>query len=190
MKKIILLFLVGTLQCFSQTISYENFKSLIPYLQIEDWDSAFKESEILLNNVEKDSSEFKAITIYINIYSAAGMVANGKMTYEELEKKIMLFQGQNIIMLAHPIRKEKDSSLNFTKLISSKEAFTIAANKKGINILCFEKIYFKEDINIQELNDPFIRCGGILDKIEMNPNKSDIWILRLTVKDAFVRKTN
>jgi len=190
MKKIIFLFLLGTLNSLSQTITHENFKSLIPYLQNENWSSAFKESEILLNNTEKDTSEFKAITIYINILSAAGMVTEGKMTYEELENKIMKFQGQKIIMSAHPIKKEKDSSLNFTQLISSKEAFTIASNKKGINILCFEKAYFKDEINIPEFQDSLVRCGGILEKIEMNPNKSNIWVLRLIVSNAFARKAN
>lgn len=190
MKKIIFIFLLGTLHSLSQTITYENFKSLIPYLQNENWSSAFKESEILLNKAEKDTSEYEAITIYINILSAAGMVTDGKMTYEELEKKVMKFQGQKIIMSAHPIKKENGSGLNFTKLISSNEAFTIASNKKGINILCFEIIYFKEDINISDLQNSTIRCGGILDKIEMNPNKSDIWILRLIVKDAFARKAD
>jgi hypothetical protein len=32
-----------------------------------------------------------------------------------------------------------------------------------------------------------VRCGGILQGIEFNPNESTIWIMRLTVTDAFVR---
>ena len=32
-----------------------------------------------------------------------------------------------------------------------------------------------------------VRCGGILKGIEFNPNESKIWIMRLTVTDAFVR---
>ncbi len=34
-----------------------------------------------------------------------------------------------------------------------------------------------------------IRCGGILQGIEFNPNESTIWIMRLTVTNAFVRST-
>jgi hypothetical protein len=34
----------------------------------------------------------------------------------------------------------------------------------------------------------FVRCGGTLEKIEFNPNQSKIWIMRLTVSDAFIRK--
>ncbi|MBP5995188.1 MAG: hypothetical protein KA736_05750 [Crocinitomicaceae bacterium] len=33
----------------------------------------------------------------------------------------------------------------------------------------------------------FIRCGRILQGIGFNPNESKIWIMRLTVTDAFVR---
>lgn len=186
MKKLMFLFLLATLNSFSQAISHKNFfESLIPHLQSENWSSAFKESEILLTNTEKDTSDIKAMTIYINILSAAGMVTEGKMTYYELEKKIIKFEGQKIIMLTHPIKKNNDSSLNFTKLISQEEAFTIVSNKKGTNILSFEKIYFKDKLNISKFQDTAVLCGGILEKIEMNPNKSDIWILVLTIKDAF-----
>jgi len=191
MKKLIFLFLITTLNSFSQTISYQDyFENLIPHFQSENWSSAFKESEILLNNAEKDTSEIKAMTIYLNILSAAGMVTEGKMTYDELEKKIMKFEGQKIIMFPHPLKKENDSSLNLTKLISQKEAFTIVANKKGTNILSFEKIYFKDELNISKSQDMVVHCGGILEKIEMNPNKSDIWILVLTINEAFTRKSN
>ncbi len=189
MKNLLILFTLITLQSYSQTITYENFKQIIPHLQNEDWSEAFKTSELLLKNAPQDTSEFKAITVYINIFSGAGMVADGKMTQEELQSKIMQFEGQKIIMAAHPVKKENSSALNTTALTPT-AAFTNAANLKGFNILCFEKTYFKEEINVADFTDVMVRCGGVLDKIEFNSNESKLWIARLTLKDGFVRKAN
>jgi hypothetical protein len=193
-KKIILTLtlLAGLSLTYGQTITYEDFKSLIPYLKTEDWKSAFKKSSKLLNAAEQDSSDFRAIIVYINIFSAAGMVTEGKMTYKELEKNVMKFRGQKIIMSAHPL-SARDGSLNsvkFSTTDTTNEAFISAANLKGTNILCFEKFYLKDKINPADFGNSLVRCGGTLDKIEINPNKSMIWILRLTIKNAFARKAS
>jgi hypothetical protein len=184
---------IGLSQSYAQTLTHEDFKGLIPYLKIEDWKSAFEESSQFLKSADKDTSEFHAIILYINIFSAAGMVTENKMTYKELKKNIMKFQGQKIIMPAHPVTM-KDGALRqikFDVTDSTNEAFTSATNSKGSNILCFEKFLFKDKINLDEFPEKsYVRCGGTLEKIETNPNKSTIWILRLTITDAFARKPN
>lgn len=195
MKKALtlLILFIGINQSFGQYLLYDDFKSLIPYLKAEDWKSAFNESSKLLKSTQKDTSEFHAIILYINIYSAAGMVTEKKMTYKELEKNVMKYQGQKIIMSAHPVTII-DGALNqikFEVTDSSNTAFSCATNSKGTNIMCFEKFIFKDKINLDNFSEKsFVRCGGILEKIEMNPNKSLIWVLRLTVTDAFARNAN
>jgi len=177
----------------AQTISYDDFKSIIPSLQKEDWSSAFNTSKNLLEAAPNDSSDFKAIVIYINIFSAAGMVTEGKMTYDELEQNIMKFKGQRILMSAHPVSENESNTLNqtmFSEIDSHFEGFTSATNAKGTNIFCFEKFYFNDKLNLKKLKKSIVRCGGTLDKIELNPNKSMIWIVRLTVTDAYVRIAN
>jgi hypothetical protein len=195
MKKVLTLIIlfIGLSQSYGQTLSYDDFKSLIPYLKTEDWKSAFKESGKLLKSADKDTSEFHAIILYINIFSAAGMVTENQMTYKELEKNVMKFQGQKIIMSAHPVTTKDGAlrQLKFEVTDSTNTAFTSATNSAGANILCFEKFIFKDKINLDDFPEKsFVRCGGTLEKIETNPNKSLIWILRLTVTDAFARKTN
>lgn len=187
-----LVFILGLTMVQAQTISYEDFKGLIPYLKSENWRSAFQESSKLLKTANQDTSDFKAIVLYINIFSAAGMVTNGQMTYTELESNVYQFQGQKIIMSAHPLTI-KDGALNclkFSVTDSTNEAFASATNSKGTNILCFEKFYFKDKQNPTNFGNSFVRCGGTLEKIELNPNKSKIWVLRLTVKNAFARKAS
>lgn len=195
MKKaltLIILFL-GINQSYGQTLSYDDFKSLIPQLKTENWKSAYKESSKLLKSAEKDTSEFHAIILYVNILSAAGMVIENQMTYKELEKNVMKFQGQKIIMPAHPVTNKDGAlrQLKFEITDSTNIAFTTATNSTNTNILCFEKFIFKDRINLDDFSEKsFVRCGGTLKKIETNPNKSLTWILRLTVTDAFARKTN
>ena len=65
-------------------------------------------------------------------------------------------------------------------------AFTATANQAETSILCME--HFK----LRKASLPFkektvVRCGGILQGIEFNPNESTIWIMRLKVTNAFVR---
>lgn len=167
----------------AQTISYEDFKALIPYMEQEDWKNAFKQSAKLLDGAGSDSSDLKAIVLYMNILSSAGLVTIGQMTHAELDKHVVKFQGQKIVMSSRRVKP-----INFTITDSTNEAFFSTNNIKGTNILCFEKFYFNEKVNVAALEGAFIRFGGILEKIETNPNKSKIWILRLTVKNAFARK--
>jgi hypothetical protein len=195
MKKIITIVFIFMVfyQSYGQTLTYDDFKSLIPYLKTEDWKSSFKESAKLLKSANKDTSEFHAIILYINIISAAGMVTENQMTYKELEKSVMKFQGQKIMMSAHPVTTKSGAlrQIKFDVSDSTNAASTSATNANGTNILCFEKFVFKEKIKLDDFPEKsFVRCGGTLDKIETNPNQSMIWILRLTVKDAFARKTN
>ncbi len=195
MKKYLttLIFFIGCQLAYTQILTREDFSGLIPYLKTEDWKSAFKQSAKLLKSAPADTSDYHAMILYINIFSAAGMVSEGKMSFKELEEKVMKFKGQKIIMPSHPVTR-KDGALSqvkFTVNDSTNEAFTSAANAKGVNIFCFERYYLKNRIDPADFPDRvFVRCGGILEKIETNPNKSTIWILRLTITNAFARKTS
>jgi hypothetical protein len=195
MKKTVVIFILSLVlfQSYGQTLSHDDFVSLIPYLKKEDWKSAFKESTKLLNAAEKDTSEFHAIILYINIFSAAGMVTEKKMTYKDLKKNVLKYEGQKIIMPAHPVTNRDGAlrQIKFDVTDSTNTAFTSATNEDGVNILCFEKFIFKDKIILEDFPvKSFVRCGGTLQKIEFNPNESLIWILRLTVTDAFARKSN
>lgn len=179
--------------CKAQSITYEDFKSLIPFLQKEDWQSAYNASSKLLEENEVDNDDPRAIVLYINILSGAGLVAQGKLTYEQLEAKILPYQGQHILMASHPLSIKGEDTMNktfFSETDSTFEAFTTSTNKGGTNILCFEKFYFDEKVLTNQYKNSMVRCGGKLEKIEFNPNKSTIWILRLTIKDAYHRKAN
>ena len=179
-------------QSYSQTLTDKDFNSLIPFLQKEDWKSAFDQSTKLLKSTESDTSAYHAKILYINIFSAAGMVSEGKMTYSALSKNVMKYKGQKVIMPFHPVSDNIPlSATSLTVNDSVNQAFTSVANSLGTNIFCFETFDIKDKINVLDFpENSLAQCGGMLDKIETNPNKSKIWILRLTVTNAFIHKDN
>ncbi|GGH08208.1 hypothetical protein [Pedobacter zeae] len=185
--------LLSIIFCFiksqAQTVSYNDFKKLIPYLQTEDWKNAYRISSDLLSSSEKDTSDYRAIVLYANILSASGMVTQRLMTFEQLEKAMSKHKGHRILFSSHPITQKEGSlnSVKFSDAKSAKDAFITATNKEGAHILCFENIIFKAPVNPASFNNSFVRCGGKIDKIEFNPNKSLVWITRLTIKDGFAR---
>lgn len=189
--KIICMFLA--LVCLSQRlqsqVSYSDFKSLIPYLEKEDWKYTFKHAGEFLAANPNDSSEMHAMMVYIRLFSGAGLVSQKKMSPKKLMVAISPCIGQKVMMSAHPFVKGEGGGLNctrFEKDSSQWTAFTAAANHDGTSILCMEHFELtKAPLPFKEKT--FIRCGGVLQGIELNPNESTIWILRLTVTDAFVR---
>lgn len=194
MKKCLslLICLICFIECQAQTVSYSDFKKLIPYLEAEDWENAYRISSDLLSASEKDTSDYRAIVLYASILSASGKVSQRLMTFEALEKAMSKLKGQKILFSSHPVTL-KDGSLNSVKFSDTqpaKDAFITATNKAGTHILCFENIIFKKPVNPASFNNSFVRCGGKIDKIEVNPNKSLIWISRLTIKDGFARASD
>ncbi len=185
-----LFFCLKILSVQAQSISVEKFMELIPSLEKEDWKSAFEQSSKLLKNAPDDTSEFRARIIYINIFAAAGLVSEKKMSYPAITKLVNSYIGQKLIMAYHPYSNE--APLGFTSLKSNdtiNEAFTIASNALGTSIFCFEKFTVTDKINLTDYaENELIQCRGILTQFETNPNKSTIWILRLHIDKASIEK--
>ena len=142
-----------------------------------------------MQSSDKDSSGLRGIVTYINIWSSAGMVSTGKMTYEDFEKNEKKYIGQWIVMPGHPCVDSLASVRNSLKfgirdgvLIAS----TVAINQDGTSILCFEYFKFHDAVNPADWIGKDVRTGGILRSVDTNPNKSTIWICRIHVEDAFI----
>lgn len=176
---------------FGQSITYEDFKGVIPFLQKEDFKGAFEKTTKLLNSTDNDNSDLHGIVTYMNIFSAAGMVTLDQMTYEEFEKVTKKFIGQYVVMSAHPCIDKSANGYNSIQFLTNDkgilEGMTITANNSKTNILCFEYFDYADKINPNEMIGKNVRCGGILKTIEINPNKSKIWVTRLRISNAFAR---
>jgi len=179
----------GTSVC-GQVISYDDFKTLIPFLQKEDFKGAFKKTSQLLNTTQNDSSDLRGIVTYMNIFSSAGMVTLDQMTQGDFLKNADKYIGQRVVMSAHPCidsSAQGYNSLKFTMQDGTLQGVTITANNSKTNILCFEYFKYVDEINPGDFIGKNVRSGGILELVEINPNKSKIWISRLHITSAFAR---
>ena len=176
---------------FGQVITYVDFKSVIPFLQKEDFIGAFDKTNQLLTSTQNDSSDLRGIIVYMNIFSAAGMVTLDKMTHADFLKSANKFVGQRLVMSAHPCIDSSSqgyNSLKFVTVDGQLQGMTISANNKKINILCFEYFKYADPLNPSELIGKNVRSGGTLASVEVNPNNSKIWISRLHLDNAFARE--
>jgi len=184
----ILLLFPGVIR--AQVISHDDFKSVVPYLQSEDFKGAFEKTNQLLNATQNDSSDIRGIITYMNIFSAAGMVTADQMTHDEFSKNASQYIGQRIVMPAHPCIDSTALGYNSLKFVMQNgilKGMTITANKSKTTILSFEYFVYKEPIHPSRYIGKNVRCGGILESVEVNPNKSNIWISRIHIRDAFAR---
>jgi len=191
---LLVVLVTGSSRAHAQVLTYDDFKSVVPFLQKEDWESAFKKSGDLLKHSPKDdTTSYKGILTYIHIVSAAAMVANDKMTYGRLRKSILKYKGHMVLMAAHPVAADGSNTINKTFLSNNDTTgtgFTTSTNRGGTIIFCFERFTFKNKINPADFDNAVVRCGGRLAAIEINPHETKTWIVRLRVSDAFIHKAN
>jgi hypothetical protein len=194
MRKIILTLLTSltiATSSFGQSITYDEFKEIIPFVQKEDFKGTYEKTSKLLTSTENDGSDLRGIVTYMNIFSATGMVTLDQMTHEEFEKSTQKFIGQYVVMSAHPCIDSEANGYNSIQFLTKEkgelEGMTITSNSKKTNILCFEYFDYADKINPSEMIGKNIRSGGVLKSIEVNPNKSKIWIARLRISNAFAR---
>jgi hypothetical protein len=170
-----------------QVISYEDFKTVIPLIQEENYEGAYKKTTELLNSTKNDSSDLRGIVSYMNIFSAAGMVVQDQMTIQEFTNNTSKFVGQRIVMSGHPCvdsTKNSFNSLTFLKINDQLQGFTMAANSNKTNILCFEYYKFKLPVDPSAFIGKNVRCKGTLENFEVNPSPLKIWITRLHISNA------
>jgi hypothetical protein len=175
----------------AQQISYEDFKSVIPFMQKEDFKAVFKKTSELLQSAPDDSSDIHGIIIYMNIYSSAGMVAKDQMTSADFSKNANKFMGRRIVMSAHQCEDSTKLGYNLLEFGTHFDKFqgaTVSANDAGTSILCFEYFDYSEPINPADFIGKNVRFGGTLASVETSESK--IWISRLHVSNAFARISN
>src|SRR4051812_3957632 len=83
---------------FAQTISREDFLSVIPFLQKEDFSGAFEATKTLLEKDKDKSSELRPIVTYMNIFSGAVMVSKGELSHEQFAQHVRQFEGQKVML--------------------------------------------------------------------------------------------
>lgn len=173
---------------YGQVISNDDLKTVVSFIQNEDFKGAFDKTGTLLSTTQNDASDMRGFITYINILSAAGMVAVDQMTSDEFSKNANKYIGQKLVMLAHPcveLSPVKYNSLGFRVTEGKTEGFTYSAKKNGSSVLCVEHFRYTDAINPADFLGKNVRCGGTLESIEVN--KSKLIIAKLHIANAFAR---
>jgi hypothetical protein len=145
-----------------------------------------------LAKAEGDNSEYHQMVAYINIYSAAALTSQGKMTRAELKELVTKYKNQTIFMSGHIASVNPKNTLNKTFLSNAGEKTTgyTAIATSDFKIIMAEDIRFNEKLDLNYYFASTVRCGGKLSDFEVNMNENDpSWILKITVSDAFIRRT-
>jgi hypothetical protein len=190
LKIVVLLF--AAIATNAQTSNYDNLKKVIPLLQDENFAKAYEETIQILNSSINDSSDIRGMLTYMNIFSAAGMVVRQQMSYDSFERNANKHVGSYIVMPGHPCIDSALHGLNSLRFVHNDsggyKGMVIATNKDKTSIFCFEYFYYTQQVNPSKYIGKTIRSCGILQKVEINPNQSTIWVARLHIGNAFVRE--
>ncbi len=175
------------------------WKILTDAVQIENWDK----STLLANGyltkikVENDKKQMARLR-YILLYALAGKIvvlsSDGKKSEEnktrtELEKTANGFLDKEFFMPSREMSDDCQGKLNY--ICQSKQQKNVlrasATTQTGTAaILSFEYVRLKVDFAVKNYAGKQAILDGVLKKIEFNPNKSSVWIMRLFFENGSV----
>jgi hypothetical protein len=167
----------------------QQWKELLVAAQGGNWTDAVKLSTQYLKEMKDDDDRLPRLR-YIYLYSAAGAVSEGKMSYGQLEENLKDFIGKRVVLPYHPIADAEDKgALSVIRASGGKNdrLFVAAANESGTTVHSFEYIQLKEPFNLKGHEGELATISGVIDSIEPNPNKSDLLIMRIHISDGLLK---
>lgn len=171
----------------TSTVTDDDFQKVLVAVSNEDWDTAFALSSKFLKQM-KDVDKRLVRLRYIYLYSAAGMVTNGKMEFDDFAKSTKEFVGKEVECPFRPITLECRGAFNFICPSNEKQdRVTVAAsNKTATSILAFEYTQLKEPFDFAHHQDEAASIYGTIDAIVPNPNKSRFLVMRLFITNGII----
>lgn len=171
-------------------ISAEEWGRIVASMDSEDWDKATVLTQGSLSKLKTDNEKKQLAQLrYFYLYALAGRVTAGKLTWEQLEASANGLVDAEFLFPARKILADCTNSLN--AICSSKDKGYVlrvtATNKSATVIHSFEYTEFSEDFNIKANSGKAAFISGYLKKIELNPNKSNIWVMRLYFDGGIIR---
>ena len=166
------------------------WKPLFSALSNEDWKQAFDLSSTYLDQLKNDDNAKSIANLrYMYLYSAAGEVSEGKMTFEDLEKKISIFAGKKIVLPFREISNACQTAFNIIcgSTEEKKRAFITASNKTATTIHSFEYIELAQDFDFAKNSGKKGAVLGTVKAIVPNPNKSRAIVMRIYISDAKIQ---
>ncbi len=171
------------------SLTDKQWDELFDKLANERWKEAFDLSSGYITRLKNDDSADSIGNLrYILIYSAAGAVSVGDLSYDDLEKELPKVVGKKIVTPFRPLGIECQPPM-FNHICGSKEkgdsdAMTTATNRQATSILAFEYIKLADRFNFSKHKGKPAAVVGIANEIVPNPNRSNIVIVRIYIEKA------
>lgn len=178
-------------QPVSDTLTDEQWMPLYKALESEDWDAGERLASKYLDEVKPQPGDNTLGRLrFMYLYTAAGRISAGKMTYDELEKRIKDMAGKEIVFPGRFIKSKCQTGADFNAVCKAESPYDVmitSSNRAGTTIHSFEYIKLKEKIDWAKTKGKVAAIMGTIESIAPNPNKSRLLIMRIYVTDAFVK---
>jgi hypothetical protein len=176
----------------SDAIDDQQWNELVTALEGENWDTAAKLSSEYLKTVKSDDGPRGLERLrFMYLYSAAGRVSSGKMSFEDLEKQLKDFVGKQVMLPALSISGSctKARPPLFNTICGGDDPTRVmitSTNKTATTIHAFVYIQLNEKFDPAKNENKLGSVIGKIDSIAPNPNKSRFLVMRIYISDAIV----
>jgi hypothetical protein len=179
-------------------VSKTDWGVLVDAVQSENWENSTSMANGYLTKIKTENNKKQIARLrYILLYALAGKIVEasfaGKKAEEaearvELEKAANEFLGKEFFMPSRKVSDDCEGRLNY--VCRSKQQANVlrvtTTNQAGTAIHSFEYLRLKQNFSIAENIGKEVILSGVLRKIEFNPNKSNVWIMRLLFENGSV----
>jgi hypothetical protein len=175
-----------------------DWKILVDAVQSENWGKSASLANGYLAKTKAENNKKQIARLrYILLYALAGKIVEASFADKkaeetkarvELEKAANGFFGKEFFMPSREILDDCEGRFNY--ICRSKQQPNVlrvtATSQAATAILSFEYLRLKQDFSISKNIGKEAVLSGILRKIEFNPNKSNVWIMRLFFENGAV----
>jgi len=179
-------------------ISDDDWRLLIDAVQVENWGKSASLAVGYLTKIKTENSKKQIARLrYILLYALAGKTVEASFADKKLEEtkaRIQLekaaneFLGKEFFMPSREVSLDCGDKLNY--VCRSKQQRNVlrvtATNHMATAIYSFEYVRLKENFNTTQNAGKEVILSGILNKIEFNPTKSNVWIMRLFFENGSI----
>jgi hypothetical protein len=159
-------------------------------MYLENWEKA---SALAAQNLQKLKAENAKKQLaqlrYIYLYTLAGKVSEGKMTFAEFERVANTFVGQEFLLVSRQLLADCSTKVNYICAAKDNERVlrVTATNRTGTAIHLFEYVVLGERFDLRANSEKLAFLGGNLKKVESNLYKSDTKIMRLVFDKGYIK---
>lgn len=168
-------------------ISEIEWNEIVKAVSLEDWNKTSLLVSAAMKKLKTDNEDKQLARLrYFSLYSLAGKVMQEKATFSELEKTADSFIGQDFLMPSREIVADCVKKLNYICPVpeNDKALRVTTINKEATSIISFEYVQLPQKFDVETNSGKQVFLGGNLKKIELNPNNSTVWIMRLSFENG------